>query len=61
MRIAKLDQEPREFLLERIQILDNETRVPLFEYPEDEYFWVKLTDRISLLSIKSVPKETNEL
>ena len=60
IKIAKLDHEPREFLLEHIQILDTETREPLFEYPKDEHIWVKLTDSISLLSIKSVPKKTNE-
>jgi len=58
--IAKLDQEPREFLLNNIAILDPSTREIMYEYQDDEFIWLKVDENISFLEIKSLPKEDDK-
>ena len=51
---ARLDQEPKEFLLKDIAILNQETREPEYEYPSGEYIWFKVDDNITLIELKPV-------
>lgn len=60
IKTAKLDQEPREFLIENVQILNEETHEPMLAYPPGERIWIKVDDNVTILTIKSVFKPIKE-
>lgn len=56
LKLAKVDTEPKEVLLQDVQILDPETRDPLQQYPEDQFILVKI-DNITIIELKSIPNQ----
>jgi hypothetical protein len=60
VKIARLDKEPNEFLLQDIVIMDTNTRDILYRYPPDQLIWLKIDDRITMLEIKSVSENAEE-
>ncbi len=54
VKIARLDKEPNEFLLQNIVIMDPNTRDILYAYPADQLIWLRLDGNITMLEIKSV-------